>query len=558
MAQNREFRRYQTLLNPDPNLGNDSDVNVAKKELHNAPFVWWNVKKYMEQNDVGLKQYAVMGCEVAEKSDEEAKSVIERADTMRHSSIPISSAVLQRILPPGSNEEVIEATKEAYANQEEQEYKEEGRDATKEKQENPQNQDNLGNIEPVLLNTNSPWSAFLCGLQGSGKSHALSCILEGCLMNDPVVGKNPNPLAGIVFHYDPSHGNRVCEAAYLCSSIKTRVLVSASNYKALKQEYEKMAESCGGKIQVQILDLDSSQLNTERMKTLMAVGKESEPPLYMSVVANILREMAVKSGGIGTFDYRDFTRQIAKAGLTDAQLGPLYMRLDLLESYVDLPPRPIVSRASKGQVKLKEPTHTPRKPKGQPDFLLGSPKTLTIVDLTDPIIDSDAACVMFNICLAIFVSQTNCGKIIALDEAHKYMGERSAAESHFTERLLKTIREQRHQGARIVIATQEPTINPRLLDLCNLTMVHRFASPAWYAVLKQHIAALQGRSEADVIEQIGQLKTGECLLFCPMAAIGMRGNELLRLDTEYRKFRTRRRITADGGKSKLADGSHED
>lgn len=102
-------------------------------------------------------------------------------------------------------------------------------------------------------------------------------------MNDPVVGKNPNPLAGIVFHYDPSHGNRVCEAAYLCSSIKTRVLVSASNYKALKQEYEKMAESCGGKIQVQILDLDSSQLNTERMKTLMAVGKESEPPLYMSV-----------------------------------------------------------------------------------------------------------------------------------------------------------------------------------------------------------------------------------------------------------------------------------
>jgi hypothetical protein len=26
---------------------------------------------------------------------------------------------------------------------------------------------------PVLLNTDSPWSAFLCGSQGSGKSHTL-------------------------------------------------------------------------------------------------------------------------------------------------------------------------------------------------------------------------------------------------------------------------------------------------------------------------------------------------------------------------------------------------
>jgi hypothetical protein len=35
---------------------------------------------------------------------------------------------------------------------------------------------------PVLLNTDSPWSAFLCGSQGSGKSHALSCMLENCLL----------------------------------------------------------------------------------------------------------------------------------------------------------------------------------------------------------------------------------------------------------------------------------------------------------------------------------------------------------------------------------------
>lgn len=29
----------------------------------------------------------------------------------------------------------------------------------------------------IFLNTNIPFSAFICGLQGSGKSHTMSCIL---------------------------------------------------------------------------------------------------------------------------------------------------------------------------------------------------------------------------------------------------------------------------------------------------------------------------------------------------------------------------------------------
>ena len=29
----------------------------------------------------------------------------------------------------------------------------------------------------IFLNTNVPWSAFICGSQGSGKSHTLSCML---------------------------------------------------------------------------------------------------------------------------------------------------------------------------------------------------------------------------------------------------------------------------------------------------------------------------------------------------------------------------------------------
>lgn len=148
----------------------------------------------------------------------------------------------------------------------------------------PNSPANDSHPEPVLLNTNAPWSAFLCGSQGSGKSHALSCILENCILNDPSIGKNPNPLAGLVFHYDRTQSMDVCEAAYLCSSVKTRVLVSPSNYAKMKARYEQLARKTGGSVEVmRLLLVPNRHLDVERIKTLMAAGKEGELPLYMHV-----------------------------------------------------------------------------------------------------------------------------------------------------------------------------------------------------------------------------------------------------------------------------------
>lgn len=49
------------------------------------------------------------------------------------------------------------------------------------------------------------------------------------------------------------------------------------------------------------------------------------------------------------------------------------------------------------------------------------PGSLTIVDLSCPFVDENAACAMFNICLAIFLveGKDRGGCIVALDEAHK-------------------------------------------------------------------------------------------------------------------------------------------
>ncbi|KAI1663873.1 DUF3435 containing protein [Pyrenophora tritici-repentis] len=347
MASSLELIRYQPVLQDRRNTSGTDEPNVIDpmvEELRMSPLVWWNVKQHIEPQQQVQRGYAVLGhVPEADNSPQDDASV-----------------------PNGATR------------------------------------------TPVLLNTDSPWSAFLCGSQGSGKSHTLSCMLENCLLTDETilsrVGLNPHPLAGLVFHYDRCQGSGVCEAAYLCTSVPTTVLVSPSNYGRLKRAYEAMAEKQGANITVKQLYVLPKYLDTERMKTLMAVGKEDEMPLYMQTILMILRKMAIESQGLGAFDYNTFRDELSATKFASGQDGPMKLRLDLLESFM--------KRCKYSSSILAN---------NENDFLAGTAGSLTIVDLTDPVIDADSACVLFDICLSVFIQQTQCGKIVALDEAHNYM-----------------------------------------------------------------------------------------------------------------------------------------
>lgn len=138
----------------------------------------------------------------------------------------------------------------------------------------------------VYANVAAPWSAFVCGSQGSGKSHTLSCLLENALIASSPAGNLSSPLAGLVIHYDKFtafSSTQLCEAAYLHSSgIPVRVLVSPTNYLAMKKAYERLA---GGSkmLKVQPLYLPQKDLNISMMKTLMGIGSRAEQPLYIEV-----------------------------------------------------------------------------------------------------------------------------------------------------------------------------------------------------------------------------------------------------------------------------------
>ncbi|KAJ4421458.1 hypothetical protein N0V82_003722 [Gnomoniopsis sp. IMI 355080] len=446
----------------------------------------------------------------------------------------------------------------------------------------------------VHYNVAAPSSIFICGSQGSGKSHTLSCLLEDCLLPS-VVSELPHPLTGIVFHYDSfiaDNAGSPCEAAFLStqSQIKVRVLCAPTNVRTIKKTYSRLP-----KVLVEELRISETDLNTKRMMDLMAVKTGSTMPLYMQVVKRILRDLRIQQQAAGSsFSYQEFCRQIDGADLSDGQRAPLEQRLDTLESFM-------VKKGTSAGVDWTSKA-------GQ----------LTIVDMSCPTIDPESACQLFNICLSLFLEPdpSTVGRVVALDEAHKYMNNSGEA-STLTEQLLSTIRLQRHLGARIIVSTQEPTVSPKLLDLCSITLVHRFTSPEWLKALQKHLAGVssssrmiaqaasaaaaaateeeeedggnscsgdevvQGVSSADsgvdgltgVLEtltikaqgnteqeaamsmfgQIVQLRVGEALLFAPNALLDIQsGVQPKRLGNGVLKVRIRARVTEDGGRSVMA------
>ncbi|KAL2157952.1 hypothetical protein VTH06DRAFT_5007 [Thermothelomyces fergusii] len=439
----------------------------------------------------------------------------------------------------------------------------------------------------IFWNIAAPSSFFICGSQGSGKSHTLSCLLENALAQCKA-NMLPRPLTAILFHYDmfnSDSGGSPCEAASLSSNpnIKVRVLCPPTNIRTLRNLYKKYP-----RIIVEELRLKESDLNTKRMLDLMAVAAGGNLPLYIHVVQRILRDLRIEQQRTGCgFKYAEFKKQLLLQKLKEAQVVPLKQRLETLESFmVDHQVGATKNDKPKKDAGQKGTSWKPQN--GQ----------LTIVDLSCPCVTPEMACSLFNICLSLFLEQdpSGVGRLVALDEAHKYMAE-SIESAALTEALLGTIRLQRHLGTRVIIATQEPTISPKLLDLCSVTIVHRFTSPDWLNALKRHLAGVASSSrllektkelstgddgdggEGKGVDGIGSLtlndadpmlelfskivglRVGEALVFAPSAIVGVKKKEdgkggtrsnVQRLGHGILKVRIRSRITQDGGKSIMA------
>ncbi|KAF8178996.1 hypothetical protein K438DRAFT_1604125, partial [Mycena galopus ATCC 62051] len=376
----------------------------------------------------------------------------------------------------------------------------------------------------VYVNTNAPSSAVICGVQGAGKSHTVSCLLECALIPDTRIGRLPEPLSALVFHFDEQDTGRPCEAAFLASTAnhlshvappQVTVLCSPSNVTRRRRAYASLTQ-----VRVEPLYLSEMDLSAERMLAIMGCDNLETMPLYMHTALMIIREM-----GIDGFSYIEFKRRIGLERLDMKQKSMIELRLHLLDAFLRPGARNIESYFTAGG--------------------------LVLVDLTDPFLDGPTAAVLFDIVLGTFTAwQTTCGKLVVLDEAHKYLTNSDSA--RLTQSVSNTIRLQRHLATRVVIATQEPTVVPAtILDLASTIICHRFSSPAWCSHLARHVSA--GSDSAGWFEDVMALPTGHALVFSPAAVITADGRGGVGvLGRDHLKLRVRPRLTLDGGASLLA------
>ncbi|KAK5726241.1 hypothetical protein LTS12_027462, partial [Elasticomyces elasticus] len=113
--------------------------------------------------------------------------------------------------------------------------------------------------------------------------------------------------------------------------------------------------------------------------------------------------------------------------------------------------------------------------------------------------------------------------------------DQSPAAANFTDRLLTTVREQRHIETQVIISTQEPTISEKLLDLCSISIVHHSKSPAWFRSIRNHLGGASGpvnsdREQATLFEQIGTLPVGESRVFAPSAFVCLGADGQVQID----------------------------
>jgi len=169
------------------------------------------------------------------------------------------------------------------------------------------------------------------------------------------------------------------------------------------------------------------------------------------------------------------------------------------------------------------------------------PGRLVIVDLRDEFIEKDEALGLFVVLLQLF-AEAQCegvkfNKLVIFDEAHKYIDSPDLVAG-----LIEVVREMRHKGTSIMVASQDPPSVPvSLIELSNHIILHKFNSPAWLKHLQKANSALANLTP----EKMASLTTGEAYIWSSKATDETFSKGAV-------KIRCRPRATKHGGGTKTA------
>lgn len=374
------------------------------------------------------------------------------------------------------------------------------------------------NEQSVAIDLTGCNTISLFGVQGFGKSYTLGVVAEMASEKAPGINVLPSPLATVIFHYHKSDAYAPEYASAVAANSKP------AEVERLREEYgasprglsdvvlltpeakvDDRREEFPG-VEVRPIKFGSGELGADSWKFLMgAYGNDS---LYVRQLVAIMR----RQRSALTLD--EFRRELAEADLPKGSRRLAEDRIRLAEPYID------------DGFRLSEVLR---------------PGRTVIVDLRDEWIEKDEALGLFVVMLEIFGKAKHEGKkfnkLVVFDEAHKYI-----SESELIGQVVEIIREMRHHGTSVVIASQDPLSVPRsVIELSTILLLHRMTSPQWFKHLKGAITALEGLTEA----HLSSLQAGEALLWAQRSTDKD-------LSLRPRKIKIRPRFTHHGGGTKTA------
>ncbi|MFD9277070.1 hypothetical protein ACFWD7_07225 [Streptomyces mirabilis] len=372
----------------------------------------------------------------------------------------------------------------------------------------------------VALDLNETHTISLFGVQGGGKSYTLGSILEMVSLPVPGVNELSKPLASMVFHYSETsdyapeftsmirpnsdEGQRAAlrvrygaEPAALEDVI---LLVPDENVDERRREYPD--------IDVRPLAFAASELKRSHWHFLMgAVGNQAT---YIRQIGKIIK-----------VNRENLTLEAILRGVEDSELAEHLKkqakgRLDLAESFID------------DTARLQD---------------LVRPGRMIIVDVRSDDIEKSDALGLFVVLMQLFAEARHgdeqFNKLVVFDEAHKY-----ADGGDLVAGLVSSVREMRHKGMSVVVASQDPPSVPAtLIELSSTIVLHKFTSPAWLKYLQKVNTALGGLTP----QKMAELRPGEAYVWSSKAT-----DEAFTQGTV--KVSCRPRATEHGGGTRTALG----
>ncbi len=362
----------------------------------------------------------------------------------------------------------------------------------------------------------------LFGVQGGGKSYTIGTISEMVLKQFNKVNELPAPLAGVIFHYSESMDYEPEFTSMIypndkeaeLNKLKERYGAEPDNIEdvIILTPKDKIEERQAEYPSIEVLPIafNSKELNVQDWLFILgAVGNDSA---YIKQLKAIMKEHRRNITIDGITDSVE-----ASELLSNSQKALARQKLSFAREYID------------------------------DSFMLRDslkPGRLIIVDLRDEFIVKDEALGLFVIMLNIFsavknVNGAHFNKFIVFDEAHKYMDNKD-----LTGNIVTAIREMRHKGVSIMIASQDPPSLPNeIIELSSVVLLHKFNSPQWLKHIQKSITQLSTLGAADM----SALVPGEGFLWATKATEKS-------ITTKPVKVSTRPRVTKHGGGTIQATG----